>query len=68
MDRGAWWATAPYTLWGLQRVGHFSHFPCYLVLLVIAVSDKTFLKQCVSSLELTLAFTLSREQLLSGKC
>ena len=45
---------------------HFSL--SYLVLLVIAVSDKTFLKQCVSSLELALAFTLSREHLLSGKC
>ena len=53
---------------GCKESDSFTLSLSYLALLVITVSEKSFLKQCVSSSELALAFTLSRERLLSGKC
>ena len=53
---------------GCKESDTFTLSLSYLALLVITVSEKSFLKQCVSSSELALAFTLSRERLLSGKC
>ena len=46
---------------GCKESDTFTFSLSYLVLLVIAASEKTFLKQCVSSSELALAFTLFPE-------